>query len=256
MKTTGAQIGVFENVEGMWRKPNVYFLKKIVLNFLRANYQVRVRLHFSHSFGDPQSRPRLLIYAAKRYVEMPNVLETHGPGKHPPVTTGTALQALDSYLEKVKDNPDMEAVPNLEGSNLQWNPDKEMDVIDLDKPAATVRCGGRVWHPIKQRALTVREEASLQSYPAHYEFLGSLSDQYKQVGNAVPGRMAKAVASAIAESLRFVYKEEMIENEEGVGGDQSDAGIRPASDVGKEKDKPGDQEDTGMICHDGNEVKH
>jgi len=50
---TGALVGVLENVEGMWRRPNVYFLKKIVLEFLRAGYQVRVRLHRAHFFGDP-----------------------------------------------------------------------------------------------------------------------------------------------------------------------------------------------------------
>jgi site-specific DNA-cytosine methylase len=41
MRVTGALVGVFENVEGMWRRPNVYYLKKIVLDHIRAGYQVR-----------------------------------------------------------------------------------------------------------------------------------------------------------------------------------------------------------------------
>jgi len=208
MKTTGALVGVFENVEGMWRRPNIYFLKKIVSDHIRAGYQVRVRLYFSDTFGDPQSRPRIIIIVAKKFVEMPNVFETHGPDKHPPMTAGIALKVLEKLVEKVENNPDLEPVPNMEGSKMEWNPHKEMDVLDLDRPASTIRCGGRVWHPTKGRPLTVREEASLQSYPPHYKFLGSLTDQYKQVGNAVPGKMAKAIASAIAESLRFVYDEE------------------------------------------------
>lgn len=53
VKTSGSLLGVFENVEGMWRRPNVYFLKKIVLDFLRAGFQVRVRLHRAKFFGDP-----------------------------------------------------------------------------------------------------------------------------------------------------------------------------------------------------------
>ena len=72
---------------------------------------------------------------------------------------------------------------------------------------------GRAWHPTENRAITVREAATLQSYPSQYEFLVSLTDQYKQVGNAVPGKMAKAVALAIAESLRFVYAEESVSEE-------------------------------------------
>ena len=207
MQTTGALIGVLENVEGMWRRPNVYFLKKICLDLLRTGHQFRVRLHISRVFGDPQARPRLLIYAAKKFVEMPNVIETHGPGLHPYMTVGNAFKALDNTLEKTKDNPDMAPVPNLQGSNMSY-PDKEEEILKLDKPAGTIRCGGRAWHPTKNRAITVREAATIQSYPHHYEFLGSMTDQYKQVGNAVPGKMAKAVARAIVESLRFVYDEE------------------------------------------------
>lgn len=44
--------------------------------------------------------------------------------------------------------------------------------------------------------------------------MGSVTDQYKQVGNAVPGKMAKAVARALSESLRFVYDEETETKEE------------------------------------------
>ena len=207
METSGALIGVFENVEGMWRRPNIYFLKKIVLNHIRAGYQVRVRLHRAHVFGDPQARPRLLIYAARKFVEMPNVIETHGPNKHPYMTVGNAFKALDKVLEKIKNNPDLTPIPNLLGSNMS-KPDKEEDILKLDKVSGTIRCGGRAWHPTKDRAITVREAATLQSYPYHYEFMGSITDQYKQVGNAVPGKMAKAVATAIAESLRFVYDDE------------------------------------------------
>ena len=47
-------VGVFENVEGMWRRPNIYFFKKICMDHIRAGYQVRTRLLRAHKFGDPQ----------------------------------------------------------------------------------------------------------------------------------------------------------------------------------------------------------
>lgn len=201
MEVSGALIGVFENVEGMWRRPNIYFLKKIVLDHIRAGYQVRVRLHQAHVFGDPQARRRLVIYVAKKFVEMPNPIESHGPGKHPFVTVGNVFKALDKAIEKKK------RLPNLEWSNLK-EADRESDMLKLDRPAGTIRSGGRAWHPTKNRAISVREAATLQSYPFDFEFLGGLTDQYKQVGNAVPGKQAKAIATAIKESLRFVYDEE------------------------------------------------
>lgn len=207
MQSTGALIGVLENVEGMWARPNVYFLKKIVLDLLRTGHQVRVRLHVSHAFGDPQARPRLLIYAAKKFVEMPNVIETHGPGMHPYMTVGNAFNALDKALERAENDPDADPLPNLQGSTTS-KPGGEGGILNLDRPAGTISCGGRAWHPAEDRAITVREAAAIQSYPHRYEFVGSVTDQYKQVGNAVPGRMATAVARAIAESLRFVYDEE------------------------------------------------
>lgn len=52
-------------------------------------------------------------------------------------------------------------------------------------------------HPRQDRGLSVREAARLQSFPDHYEFLGSIGFQQQQVGNAVPPLLAKAVFEAV-----------------------------------------------------------
>ncbi len=60
---------------------------------------------------------------------------------------------------------------------------------------------GRVIHPEQDRVLSVRECARAQSFPDWVRFFGKLSDKYKQVGNAVPPFLAKAIGLKIMDAL-------------------------------------------------------
>lgn len=78
-----------------------------------------------------------------------------------------------------------------------------------DKPGTTIvahlhKDGNLFIHPDSKqhRTLTVREAARLQSFPDDFWFEGSRSDQFKQVGNAVPPLLAKACAKAIKQILK------------------------------------------------------
>lgn len=78
--------------------------------------------------------------------------------------------------------------------------------LSLDEPSLTLTCAPAQkqterCHPTETRPLTVREYARIQTFPDEWEFLGSLSSQYKQIGNAVPVNLAYAIGRSLIRLL-------------------------------------------------------
>ncbi len=73
--------------------------------------------------------------------------------------------------------------------------------LKKDLPSYTVNTyfnrpgNGTFVHPEQNRLISMREAARLQSFADRFRFLGSLSSRYKQIGNAVPPLLARAVAN-------------------------------------------------------------
>lgn len=71
-------------------------------------------------------------------------------------------------------------------------------IIDISKPSVTITGGcmtyskGRFGHPTQDRALSAREAARLQSFDDNYVFFGNRMELAKQIGNAVPEKLAEA----------------------------------------------------------------
>jgi len=75
-----------------------------------------------------------------------------------------------------------------------------------DKQACTIltKCNihwGAYLHPEQDRAISVREAARLQSFPDSFEFEGSKTEQYIQVGNAVPPFLGGAIGKTLVELM-------------------------------------------------------
>lgn len=78
-----------------------------------------------------------------------------------------------------------------------------------DRPATTIRTEfhkpekGRYLHPTEDRAITVREAASLMSFPSHHKLPEDqpMTAMARQIGNAVPPLMARRLAEPIAQAL-------------------------------------------------------
>ena len=85
--------------------------------------------------------------------------------------------------------------------------------MNSSEPSLTIDTGHRnYFHYSENRIPTVRECARLQSFPDHFEFLGSRTSQYRQVGNAVPPLMAKIIALEIFKQIGQVALEERVKN--------------------------------------------
>ena len=78
--------------------------------------------------------------------------------------------------------------------------------ISWDEPSLTLTCSpsqkqtDRI-HPEETRPFTIREYARIQTFPDEWKFEGGITSQYKQIGNAVPVKLAEAIGLQIIAAL-------------------------------------------------------
>ncbi|SMM99595.1 DNA-cytosine methyltransferase [uncultured Candidatus Thioglobus sp.] len=81
--------------------------------------------------------------------------------------------------------------------------------LSYDNPSLTLTCAPAQkqterCHPEDTRPLNIREYARIQTFPDKWEFIGSISSQYKQIGNAVPTNLAKSMGSKLISLLNNI----------------------------------------------------
>ncbi|MFP3919955.1 DNA cytosine methyltransferase [Lysinibacillus telephonicus] len=217
---TQPEIFVAENVKGMLTLGKGEVIKQIVEDFASAGYNVQFKLLNARDYGVPQLRDRVFIVGVRKDIDFkynyPN--PTHGPEGIPYKTLKDAIYDLRSnpgdyytgsystiYLSRNRKKKWEEQSFTIQASGRQapLHPDgPPMEKIGKDK---WLLVGGEE----QNRRLSVKEIARIQTFPDWFVFsdggntsasLNSRIDkQYKQIGNAVPVMLAKAVAQPIAE---------------------------------------------------------
>ena len=218
-----------ENVPGLQRVDGLAGpLPEFMTLLKKLGYSFDLKVVPALSFGVPQKRERLILMAAK-IGELRIPAPTHGTSRRPASTVRDWIGGLPPLLAGASDpkDPDHRAMA-LEAINLKriaatpegggrdgWPKSLRLDChrrfnghtdvygrLAWDRAAAglTTRCisysNGRFGHPTQDRAISVREAACLQTFPRRYRFFGTLESKARQVGNAVPPLMAKAIGRA------------------------------------------------------------
>lgn len=230
------KVFVVENVPEFLKSDQfATFLDTFEMDGDLKDYQVEYRVLNAADYGVPQRRRRGIVIGSR---VGPPVwpTKTHGPDAQPPRPYASVREAIgDLPLQPTDENlhwgrnplpTSIErymAVP--EGGNrfdLAANrPDllpacwarKKSGTTDVfgrlwwDRPSFTIRTEffkpekGRYLHPEAHRPITHREAARLQTFPDDFRFFGSKTEVARQIGNAVPPRLAEAVARSVLTTL-------------------------------------------------------
>ncbi len=80
--------------------------------------------------------------------------------------------------------------------------EQSLRITNWDRPSDTITATSPEIHVNKERRLSARECAMLQTFPMDYQFVGSLNVVYRQIGNAVPVKLAEQIAKGIYDKLK------------------------------------------------------
>ncbi|MEW6497824.1 MAG: DNA cytosine methyltransferase [Cyanobacteriota bacterium] len=196
------EIWLFENVRGLLYR-NKWYLDEIIQALQALDYIIEIKLLNAVDFGVPQNRERIIVVGHQGNFSFPSLKESK-------ISAGEALGelAFQSPPESKFLTPSMdEYVAKYEKASFCKRPRD----LHLDKPARTLTCRNLAgatgdMHRIKlpdgrRRRLLLREAARLQSFPDWFEFVGTQTSCFNQIGNAVPPLFALHLAGMVRNYL-------------------------------------------------------
>lgn len=229
IKEIQPKIFIGENVAGLLShdKGRTFQTMLRILKEDLDNYDVQYKVLNAVKFSVPQKRQRLVIVGTKKGItfnypkEHDKIVTLKDALKNVPISKGT------SYSEKRKkvmalvpaggcwiDLPEKEKLEYMGKSinsgggkrgmarRLSWD-EPSLTLTTSPSQKQTERC-----HPDETRPFTVREYARIQTFPDEWDFAGSVSSQYKQIGNAVPVKLAEEIGKEVIKALSSNSKNE------------------------------------------------
>jgi DNA (cytosine-5)-methyltransferase 1 len=211
---------LMENVPGMLSKDDGKVFAFILETFRKIGYDVNWKILNAADFGAPQLRRRVFILGSKgKQLEFPH--HTHS-SVYPNLLGLPRYRTIrDAFAPLTPDMPNQtmprhtrKKVELLRGikPGAAWQKWRFRDPWDRPSRTITGHCRDDWVHPEEPRTGTVRELATIQTYPTDYTFCGPImalnnvkfNFQYRQVGNSVPVLVGKALGESIINQLERV----------------------------------------------------
>lgn len=226
----GARISKKQKLGSGWDFINKQFSDKLKTS-QKIGYSLHVWELDASDFGVPQKRKRIFIVGVRGLVKIDRPKGKH---KNRPVSVRSAIGHLNGKYETpgvdylqydavrheifsrnlVKQGQNWKVLPSylqkkVMGKGFYATGGKVgfCRRLSWDKPSPTITTNpmGRatnLCHPEKPRPLTYKECALIQGFPENWEFFGKISQKYKQIGNAVPIRLAEVIGKTIIKAYR------------------------------------------------------
>lgn len=209
IKRLSPRVFLFENVANLLGRHKWYY--DLILNELRKlGYLVEYKVLNAVNYGVPQNRERVITVGHKSSFTFPKI-------ERKKVTVGEAIGDTMNiplegchFLTPAQDR----YIASYEKKSFCINPRD----LYADRPARTLTCRNlagatsdmqRVKLPDgRRRRIVQREAARLQSFPDYFEFCGNETQQFTQIGNAVPPILAYKLALQVKRTFNQPFKSE------------------------------------------------
>jgi DNA (cytosine-5)-methyltransferase 1 len=206
-------------------------LNHIITILEEHGYAVSFNLYNSANFGTPQTRERVIIICSRDGKKMPYLEPTHAPnGEFDLPAWRTFSKAMENsnfeehhhlefpekrlrFYRHIKAGQNWKSLPidmqkEAMGASFYAGGGKTgfFRRIAWDKPSPTLLThpampATDLGHPVEDRPLSVEEYKVLQEFPEYWKIEGSLVEQYRQLGNAVPVGLGYAVGKLLMKKI-------------------------------------------------------